>query len=414
MRASLQRYGPVAGVAAAFLVLFVLLAPSMLARDTRRDHSAFRKNAWGCAALAELCRRGRPALKVELLTRPLDDLGAVEGLLVILDPERPFAGAEVEEIVRWVEDGGTLLAAVEGVWADPSGTPLGRPPAFVALAERLGVQFPELGKPANGAAPAPGSRHTTGVRQVAIDTNEGVDVIPEPPNAEDTPELSADGTPVLVSFPRGRGKVVVSSDAHMFANGALGREDNLRFVADLLWRNAEAGSIYFDEYHHGFGPRVRVGSAPDPAPLHRALLVTAVGFAVFLVGRAQRFGRAVESAESRRRAPREYVEALAGLLARGEANRWALEKIAAAFRRRMAAAAGLPGAVADRELAEALAERQGIAAPETIRVLGELEAALGRPTVTSRRLAQLTQRVSDLEERVAGGSRGVARKLGGR
>jgi len=414
VKALLRRYGPALGVGAAFVLLFALLMPSLLGRDLTRDHSAFRKNRWGCAALAELCRRVEPRLRVELLTRPLDDLSRVHGPLLIIDPEKPFHEAEVSEVVRWVEDGGTLVVAVEGVWADPAATPIGRSPAFVALIQALGVQFHELAKPADRAAPSPGSRCAAGVTQVAIETNEGVAVVPDPPNTEGTSELSGGGQPVLISFRRGQGEVFVSSDAAMFSNGVLAQEDNLRFVANLLWLHATEGAVYFDEYHHGFGARVRVGSAPDPAPLNRALMVAALGVAVFLFGKAQRFGAPADVFDPRRRVAMEYVEALAGLLARGEANQWALAKIGAAFRARLAAAVGLPTQVQGEALATALAERRGIPVEETSRLVAELDAALGEEGLRGRRLAELTGRMSAFEERAAAPTGGPRRGKGGR
>ncbi len=415
MKTLLRRYGPALGVGAAFLLLFALLLPSLLSRDLTRDHSAFRKNVWGCAALAELCRRAEPPLRVDVLTQPLDDLDDLSGPLLVIDPERPFASSELDAIVSWVESGGTLIAALEGPWDDPTTLAVRGQTPSMALASALGLAMVEGPATLEQAQPAPRADLGEGVERVAIRSRYTLQAASGPARGEDRrlrlapddlrPQLLADGRPVLASFRHGRGEVFVSSDAAMFANSTLPREDNLQLMANLLWPRAEGGAIAFDEYHHGFGARAGDGPGPDPAPLNRALLVAAAGLALFLIGRAQRFGAPVRAFDPRRRAAMEYVEALAGLLARGEANRWALEKIGATFRHRLSAAAGRPTTVDDDTLAAALAERCGLPRETTVRLLADLDDALSRANPGSHRLLALTRHLSDLEERLGAPAR---------
>jgi hypothetical protein len=409
MRALLRRYGIALGVAAVFLVLFLLMLPSLLGRDTTRDHSAFRRNSWGCAALAELCRRAEPPLQVETLTRSLDDLGKVKGPLLILDPGQPFTSGELDEIVRWVEEGGVLIVAVQGLSDDLEG--LGRGAlASSALTQALGIDVVEGRDQLTEATPAARSRLTEDVQRVAVRTHYTLEVATwEATRGEERrialhpddlrPQLACDGKTVLGSFKHGKGHVYVSSDAEMFANGLLGREDNLQLAANLLWPAARDKTVYFDEYHHGFGERAERASAPDPGPLNRGLLLVAVAAAVFLYGKAVRFGAPVQVFDPRRRAAVEYVEALAGLFRRGEANEWALQKIATALRRRLAIAVGLPTSASTEALAAALAERRGIPLEESVPLLDDLDRGAALGGLSGRRLADLVQRATDLEER---------------
>jgi hypothetical protein len=415
VRAVLRRYGAALGVAAVFVALFALLMPSLLGRDTTRDHSALRKNRWGCAALAELCRQTEPKLRVTTLTRPLDDLKDVHGVLLILDPERPFADAELKELIRWVDAGGVLVAAVEGFWDDPGALGLRAAPPYWSLLAALGLKAIERDARLEEAAPVRGSTLVQGVRRVAIRTRYTLEAAADAGEGEASDEelpeyaialhrkdlhgqLIADGRLVMASFRHGKGEVFVSSDAEMFANAMLGREDNLRLVANLIWPRA-AGGVYFDEYHHGFGARVASTTAPDPGPLNRALIVVAVGFAVFLFGKAVRFGAPVAVFDPRRRATMEYVDALAGLFRRGQANEWALQKMASAFRRRLAASIGLPATVEAELLATALAERRGIPAEEVLGLVRDVEGVLADRSLGHRGLADLVNRMTDLEER---------------
>jgi hypothetical protein len=402
-------------VAAAFVVLFALLTPSLLGRDTTRDHSALRKNRWGCAALADLCRQTEPPLRVTALTRPLDDLKDVHGVLLILDPERPFADAELKELIRWVDAGGVLIAAVEGFWDDPGALGIRAAPPYQSVLTALGLRATERDARLEEAAAVRGSTLAPGVQRVAIRTRytlvAAADVRDAGVGGEEPPDyaialhrsdlrgqLSADGRLVMGSFSHGKGEVFVSSDAEMFANAMLGREDNLQLMANLLWPRA-AGGVYFDEYHHGFGARVASTTAPDPGPLNRALIVVAIGFAVFLFGKAVRFGAPVAVFDPRRRAAMEYVDALAGLFRRGQANEWALQKTAAAFRRRLTASIGLPVTVEPEPLATALAERRGIPVDETLNLARDVDGALADRSLSHRVLADLVNRMTDLEER---------------
>jgi hypothetical protein len=417
VRGALRRYGSALAVTAVFVLLFLCMMPVLLGRDATRDHSAFRKNAWGCAALAELCRRADPPLPVETRTQPLEDLAELRGALLVLDPGRSLASSELDAVLGWVEAGGTLIVALEGPLDDPTAVGLRAAPPSMALAQALGLQMSEADGLIREADPVRGSTLAEGVGRVATHTRYTLVTASEEGAGErhvrlDSDDLqlhlTAEGEPILASFQHGQGQVFVSSDAGMFANRRLAQADNVQLMANLLWPHAADGGVTFDEYHHGFGTRVRPGSAPDPAPLNRALIVIAVGVAAFLLGKAQRFGAPVEVFDPRRRAAMEYVEALAGLLARGEANQWALGRIAAASRRRLTAAVGLPSSTPGEALAATLAERRGIAAEETTRLLADVEAGLGSGSVSSRRVAELVHRMTDLEERAArhpGGSR---------
>ncbi|MGQ9732391.1 MAG: DUF4350 domain-containing protein [Candidatus Zipacnadales bacterium] len=407
MKPLLRRYGLFIGIAAVFLLVFVLLLPSVMGRDTVRDHSAFRKNRWGCAALAELCVQAEPPLAVTTLTQPLDDLSPLKGFLLILDPETPFDPSEVKGILRWVEGGGQLLLAMEGVWDDPAGLRASHLPAYDPLAAAFGVCLAERDKPQTVAYPTRESFLAQGVRRVAIRSRYALQV----PAANDEPRggeslqprrwkihLTAEGAPIFASFAYGNGEVYVSADAEMFANAMLGRADNLVFVSNLLWTRARFPVLYFDEYHHGFGKRSEALVVVDPAPLYRALFVVAFGMALFLSGRAIRFGAAVPAFTARRRTALEYVEALAGLLHRGQAYAWALTKIATAFRHRLAAQMGLASSAPPTALTAALAQRRGISEDRLLELFRDLEVALEAPSLGLGRVFELVERMTDLEK----------------
>jgi hypothetical protein len=434
VRSFIQRYWLAAAVLAAFVGVFIVLVPVMTGRDATRDHSSLRKNAFGCAALAELCASAEPPLRVHRITRSLEDLSDVDGLLLIIDPEEPFDDAEIDELIRWVEEGGTLIVAFEGLWDDPSAARPGSGLTYVQLAAALGLRIADRGESGGPVVPPPTSPLATGVQRVAAGTRYAVEalsgqeaaarwasaeavptevecVLPHDPR-DLTPHLVSGGRTILVSFRHGRGKVYASSDAEMFANATLAREDNVVFIANLLWGNAPERVIYFDEYHHGFGARVRAASDVDPAPLRRAIGVAIAGCVLFLIGKAIRFGAPTPVYDARRRSAVEYVQAMAGLWHGARAYHWALEQIADAFRHRIARAAGLPPTVSTESLVAALAERRGVARGDTVALLQDLEEALSGEPLNESRLTRLARRITALEEAAA--APGRAANPGGR
>ncbi len=60
-----------------------------------------------------------------------------------------------------------------------------------------------------------------------------------------------EGTLALIK-PSGRGSIVLISDALFLSNHYIRREDNGLFIYRLLLSLSPGGTVYFDEYHHGF------------------------------------------------------------------------------------------------------------------------------------------------------------------
>lgn len=432
MSGFLRRYWIAAFVVAAFLAVFALLLSAVTARDAIRDHSAFRKNPFGCAALAELCMSAEPPLRAHRLTRPIDGPSQLDGLLLVIDPEYPFADAEIDALLGWVGQGGTLVAAFEGVWDDPSSFRPASGAAYVGLAGALGVGIVDQHKTVHIALPVRASPLARGAERVAVATRYALRPLPGQEATETwaaaegapgevecrlphgpgdlTPHLVSDGATIVASFTHGKGKVYVSSDAQMFANATLPREDNVAFVANLLWSNARQGTVYFDEYHHGFGVHIREASDVDPAPLQRAAGVAIVACILFLIGKSIRFGAPTPLFDARRRTPVEYVRAMAGLWRGAKAYHWALEQVARAFSHRVAEAAGLPPTAPAERLVAALVQRRGVPREETERLLRDLDQALSGPSLTESRLGRLVRRMALLEEAVGATTRPQAER----
>ena len=109
----LRRYSPlllIVALIAGFSILSLIFGRPA-AFDPVRDHAITRTNPWGLKALAELCRQH--GLPVIAWHETLDKLTDSERFLAIVDPCVTPAEKEREALVAWVQQGGTLLLAVD-------------------------------------------------------------------------------------------------------------------------------------------------------------------------------------------------------------------------------------------------------------------------------------------------------------
>jgi len=130
------------------------------------------------------------------------------------------------------------------------------------------------------------------------------------------PLLSVDGSPVIVSFEQGRGRVILSSTPYLFSNIALKDDTTATLVLNIMALAGQRGVVWFDEWHHGFQSASIIGPGQwlrHTSGGHALLFVVGVIFvALLLQGRA--FGRPIPlSHEIRRRGPLEHVTAIANL-----------------------------------------------------------------------------------------------------
>jgi hypothetical protein len=131
--------------------------------------------------------------------------------------------------------------------------------------------------------------------------------------------LASGEQPLVVSFPMGEGRVVLSTVTYPFTNEGLANEANAHFSLNMVNTVGREGQIWFDGWHHGL-QQVSAEDIVGPtqflvrAPAGRALLYAGVVLYVMLVLRGQRMGEALERQNKlARRSPMEYVDAIANL-----------------------------------------------------------------------------------------------------
>ena len=140
--------------------------------------------------------------------------------------------------------------------------------------------------------------------------------------------LSAQGSPLLVSFAQGYGVVWLSSAPKLFTNDGLRNDANAGLVDTLVKRTPAGSLVAFDEYHLGFH-----GEAAQDHSLLLLIYTTPWGWAVLyglivvfacLLVNGQRLGRTIPLPHSiARRNPVEFVTAMAQLFRLGwQARAW--------------------------------------------------------------------------------------------
>jgi hypothetical protein len=260
--------------------------------------------------------------RLDAFAAALDDDVA---LSVVLAPSESLTPREVNVLLDWVRDGGTLLYAHGGSRLLADSLQL-----YVNI-----VRTPEIN--ALERARWPGAAAESSSDPLVRDAG---DVGPFRYIFRDSSAPLRSGSarvlarvqrnPSIIVFSLGTGRVVAFSDAAPLSNEALRNTGAAVLFARLAREAQQRGDIIeFDEYHHGY----RSGGGPWSAL--RSFLGTHPGYAVLqagaalllvLVFAAHRFGAPYPVAPPRRRSPIEHVDALAGAYRRAGA-RWTARRL---------------------------------------------------------------------------------------
>src|SRR5690349_18147433 len=220
--------------------------------------------------------------------------------IFILQPILPISETEWKLIDKWVSNGGLLVLAGDNLETQSAAEHFDFSMVFAGdQITETAVSFPLLNSPAMTAKiPSQGIRAFTTTRSDFVSL------------------ISANGFPLMVSFEQGKGRVILSSTPYFFSNQALKNDSNASLILNLIAFSSQKGSVWFDEWHHGF----QTGSIQGPSQWlqhtpggHALLFIVAVIFlALLLQGRG--FGRPIPLAyEIHRRGPLEHVTAIANL-----------------------------------------------------------------------------------------------------
>ena len=273
--------------------------------------------------------------------------------IFIIQPLELISESEWNLIDRWVQDGGVLVLAGDNLQTD------------IAM-DHFGFSSFFLQEQAVEAAPvAPLLNSPIIVSEVPIKTYYGITAL----ETDFTPLLSVSGSPVLLSFEQGLGKVIISSTPYIFSNLALKDDKTAALVLNLIALTGQEGTVWFDEWHHGLrsdnivGPWQWLQNTPGG---HAILFVVGTIFVALLFqGRA--FGRPVPlSHEIKRRGPLEHVTAIANLNRKAGHRNEVLRQYHHRLRRHLGQRYRLDPSLSDDEYVELLSQYNPSIEKETL------------------------------------------------
>ncbi len=305
--------------------------------------SSYATAASGLGAYAELL--GRNDHPVDRLRKLPHSLRLDPGdTVVLLDPPA-VAARDARALRAFVAAGGRLVAGGDdSSWL---GILLSRPPA----GETAGVRA------VRPLTPAPEVRHVRHVETAGVRAWLAA--------GSARPLLGAAGAVVLAAARIGGGRVLLLADPSPLQNRLLGRRDNAELALALA---GPAGRrVAFLETYHGYG------SSSGLAALPRAwqLLLVGLGLAalVHMIARGRRLGPP-ESPERELPPPRrQYVDALAAVLARTRKREEAVAGLRQRARETLLRRAALP-LDADDDALQGAARRLGVPDDEVAALVG--------------------------------------------
>ncbi len=243
-------------------------------------------------------------------------------LVMILEPSEPIDEGQRTSINEWVSSGGTLLVAGEGWWTEDFASSYGYGFGYVFTeTSQISPVSPVFSKPAS----------TQGVeqpiRRVLIytepeQTPDASETLKNKPTSIGLPILwTADGL-VAVSIEQDKGRIILISAPSMLTNLGLKTEGSAELFLNVLnliqGPEAKPGRVWVDEWHHGLRSEFQEIIGPEAwlrkTPVGHALLFSAALIFIALLLSGRSFGKPLPVSTSQiRRAPLEYITALANL-----------------------------------------------------------------------------------------------------
>ncbi|MDF2630068.1 MAG: hypothetical protein K0R39_3899 [Symbiobacteriaceae bacterium] len=204
-----------------------------------------------------------------------------------------------------------------------------------------------------------------------------------------------DGTPVLVSWAVGQGRIYWSADDAWLTNDLVGKQDNFDLALGLL-APAPGKLVAFDEYHHGFQAADRWWQLLR-GNLQWFVILLGIAVLVMFWAYGARFGAPVPSPAGPSRASVEYVFSMSQLYRRARARSVVQENLRRTLTRDLSRLLGGAQGLPDQEIARRAAERTGL--PEQ-RILEALQRTAPGHKVSDKDLIFLAQEVEAIQRSV--------------
>jgi hypothetical protein len=269
---------------------------------------------------------------------PIGDAGAV---LIIADPLEAPTKEEVTALQDFVAKGGQVIFTGERIKS-------------FFLKAKVEEKFPEA-EWQTFAANIP-SNYTAGAPKIVLQTG----------TAWQTPEASQlalygdAGSPVVVSWRIGDGRILWWAAATPLTNSGISREGNLNFFLNAMnfpLPDEKTVEIYWDEYFHG--ERTSLWSYVRKTPVAWGLMQISILGLIVIFTFGRRSGPVVLPPVISRLAPLEFVDTLGGLYERAGAEPAVVGFVYQRFRATLSRQLRISSSASDTELAEAVENRLG-------------------------------------------------------
>jgi hypothetical protein len=307
------------------------------------------------------------------------------GLILLLEPLTEITAEEWRLLDAWVEGGGTLILAGESFGMREAVLHYEFELAYMlAPVSGLPPQTPLWLSPPGGAADLQAHAYLVTDRQDYV------------------AHIASADKPIILSFEQGQGRVILSAASFPFSNAGLKKVGNPALVLNMISAAKRPGRVWFDEWHHGLrATETRVVGPGDwlrytPAG-HALLYAAAVIFgAILLAGR--HFGRPVPLPQDlARRAPLEYITAIANLNRRARQRAAVLDQYRHWLKRRLGQRYRLDPTLPDEQY---LAQLNGFNPRLDMASLQNLLARLRQKRVNESELVRLAEETATwLEEK---------------
>lgn len=349
--------------------------------ESRSFPSTFNRRPSGYSGLAELTRKvGMASYRWQL---PYRRLNQVRGTLFIVQPDDPLPSYGVDQILAWVREGNSLIYLDHFLFGFER-----RLIERLGFSVQIGKRLEEAALPLNDSHPA--FRHARSVTVTAESRISG------------GVALIADGDGgLLMTRKYGRGQILVGVMPNLCANRRLTcRSDwpNFQLMVNLF--RTTGGSIYFDEFCHGYSQAGSVFSFLARGPVGLISFQMALIALTAVFSSWQRFASSETLPVTRKISNLEFVHGLSNTYRRAGANDLVWEILSHALGARLLRALGTSANQADEKLSAAWSQATGQSAREMEEFLARSRMALARRNLTEGELIALVAYCDKISEQI--------------
>jgi hypothetical protein len=274
--------------------------------------------------------------------------------LLMINPNNDFPSGQAGSVLRWVEEGHTLVLAAGRLATDVTAGIGGRHPMLREL--RVGLDFSQtvsntvpVAQPVFGNPP---------VSRLDIPTLFGLSLpVTDTVVLASTRDASGERVPLAAMMSLGDGRVFVLASDYPLSNAGLGREDNGAFVYNLV-QMSSGTRVAFDEAHHGLSTGGDLVALLTGNPWGWAILYGVLLAGAYTLWSARRLGPPLPVRKPDERRPTsDYVSSVAALFRRARKPGYAAERYLQFFKRTLSRHAELDPFLTDARFVQSLHER---------------------------------------------------------